>query len=142
MCGDHNLSLMCFETVASWQHCIDYNATKPGLSKLRATPAALVSGGQTSSLIKQGKRRNSSKVTSANHIRPSGSPQTTRLLASSGKGDPSPDARLKRTGRFRLLKATSSKERHKHIHAFSFGPKSPPLHALRKDNATRIIMRF
>ena len=36
----------CVETVASWQHCIDYNTISARLSKLGATTAAQVSGGQ------------------------------------------------------------------------------------------------
>ena len=38
--------VLCFETVASWQQCIHYNTTSARLSKLGATPAAHVSGGQ------------------------------------------------------------------------------------------------
>ena len=102
--------LLCFETLASWPHCIDYNTTSARLSTLGATPAVQVSGGKIppSSNKEMGHCRSS--VTSAHHLPPSGSPQTARLLASPGKGDPSPDARRKRTGDVTLLKTTSSQK--------------------------------
>ena len=40
------LFLKCCQTVAAWLHCIDYNTTSARLSKLGASPAAHVSGGQ------------------------------------------------------------------------------------------------
>ena len=38
------LILLCSETVASWQHCTDYNTVSAGRCKLGATPAAEASG--------------------------------------------------------------------------------------------------
>ena len=46
----------CFETVASWQHCIGHNTTSAFLSEFGATPAAQVSGGQIPPSAKQGKQ--------------------------------------------------------------------------------------
>ena len=42
LCDEKNVDVC--ETVASWQHRIEYNTASAGLSKLGATPAAQVSG--------------------------------------------------------------------------------------------------
>ena len=106
--------------------------------KLVVSPAAQVSGGQIPPAAKKDKHC-CSLATSAHHFPPSNRPQLTRLLASPDKGDPSLDARLKRTSRFNLLRATSSKKRHKHIHGFSCGTKTHHLYtpSSNKENKNR-----
>ena len=67
----------CFETGASWQHCID--STSARQSKLGATPAAQVSGGQIPPSAKKEKGHCESSL---QHIilPPSSKPQTARHL--------------------------------------------------------------
>ena len=76
--------------VRLWRRCniaLITHTTSAGLSKLGATPAAQVSGGQ----IPPSANKEKGHCTSAHHVPPSGSPQTTRQLVSPGKGNPSND---------------------------------------------------
>ena len=65
--------VLCFETVASWQHCIDHSTSSARLSKLGATPGAQVSGG---------------------HIRPSTNKEKRYLLKHSHFSTSSPISQL------------------------------------------------
>ena len=85
------LFLECFETVASWQLCIDHNTTSARLSKLGATPAAQVSGGQTPPSANQETRHCQSSAASPPHLSTFRQSQTTRQRASPGKRDPTKD---------------------------------------------------
>ena len=88
----------CYETVASWQHCIGYNTASARLSELGAARAAEVSGGQLPPSTEQRK-------TSITQARPrqstfpnSGSPRNGQMTCTAatrraplGKRDPSKD---------------------------------------------------
>ena len=62
-----NVFFLCFETAASWQHCIDYNTTSARLAGLGATPAAQVSGGHIPPSRRK-KRHCWSTVPAAHHV--------------------------------------------------------------------------
>ena len=109
-----------FATVESRQPCIDYNATDGRLSKLGATPAAHVSGGQIPPSSNKEKGTAAAKSLQRIIAHLPAVHRLSRQLASPGKGGASPDARVKRTVRFSLLKTTASKKRHKHRHSLFF----------------------
>ena len=81
------LFLVCFETAASWQHCVEHHTTSAKLSKLGATPAAQVSGGQGPPSAKQVNGHCKSSFGSAHHLPPSSNSQTARHLTSPGTRD-------------------------------------------------------
>ena len=68
------LCFECFETVALWQHCIDYNTDSARLSVLWKTDCS----------SNKEKEHCSNSVTAAHHYPPSSSPQTTKHLPSRG----------------------------------------------------------
>ena len=80
--------------IASWQHCMDYNAASAALSKHGATPAAQVSGGQIPPSANKEKKRALLKQShfSASFLPPSSSPKTTKQPASPGSRGPSTDS--------------------------------------------------
>ena len=64
------------------QHCFDQNTPSARLSKLNATPAVEVSGGQIPPSTNKKRSTSTSSAISAHHFPPSGSPQTTKQRAS------------------------------------------------------------
>ena len=86
------LLLLCFETAASWQQ-VAVTATLPVLDWLNLVQHLQPKCLEDRFLPPQTRRKGPVIAQSLQHIssHPSGSPQTIRHLASSGKGDPSPD---------------------------------------------------